>query len=361
LYPSPNKPALLTAQSRVDIALQEEVDIDRFVKNTVRSLKLAVDEVRKSDPHHPEHIQLALSAPWYITQTRTIRYSRATVFTCTKKLIDDLVEKEIAYVFAHDMDRFGEYGKDATLIDRQISAVTLNGYQTASPYGKKAHTMEIHIMITLAPQSIIKQFTDVIHHTYGARRLSITTSPFAAFVVARDLLAAPDDFIVLDVGEEITDVTFIKEQVILYQHSFPVGTHELYRHIAATGRYTILEARGLVESYSTGVLSGKPKAVLEAALSLFIQQWQKALQQVLDQGQFGFCLPSHIYLMADPRFEQLFTVTVKDDPYIKHICIRGIIHPQSINSVLLGAQVHASHGSIDGILGVATLFVGRYL
>lgn len=361
LYPQPDRPVVLLTQSRVDIALQEDIDIDRFVKNTVHSLMRVVEDVRKSDIHQPVHVQLALSAPWYVTQTRTIVYTRSTPFICTKKLIDDLVAKEIEYVFTHDMDRFGSYGNDAVLIDRQISAVILNGYATARPYGKKATSLDLHVTVTVAPKLVIEQFTDVIFHTYGMRKLSITTTPSMAFVVARDYLSAPTDFLILDVGEEITDIAFIKNHSMLYQHSFPVGTHELYRHIASAGRQTLLEARAAIETFRLGKLNGKAKATIETAITSFVATWQRGLQEVLDQGQFGFCLPEQAFLLTDPRFEQLFSVVIKTDPLIKHICVRGSIDPLFVNNVLLGSHVEAPDATVDGVLGMSALFVARYL
>jgi hypothetical protein len=359
---SHDKEPIVLVQSRADAPLQDDIDMKRFVGETVRHLEMVITEIRKADIHQPEYVQLVLASPWYLSQTRTIVYKKTTPFICTEKLIDGLIQKEIEYMMESDMGRFGGFGKEAILVEKQLSLVKLNGYSTNKPYGKHAETIEIFLTITVAPKIIVDFFSDVIRRNYGARTVGVTTSPYATFVVARDYFDAQHESMIIDVGEEITDVAFIKDSLFLYQHSFPMGTYELYRTIAAGGGQSSIEAKTLLETYRLGKLSAKARQGVESALVLYKKEWQKSLEGILDAGHYGFCLPEQCFITADARFELIFTDIINTDPFIQHTCSRGIVRPIFLNQENIGVLVrHTGTDVLDIPISTAALFVERLL
>jgi Tfp pilus assembly PilM family ATPase len=354
--------AVVLAQVRVDALLQEDINMDHFVNDTIRNFESVVTKIQKADIHKPTYVQLVLASPWYVSQTRTIQYKKEAPFTCTQKLIDSLVEKEIQYVLEHDLERFGAFGKEGMIVEKQLSLIKLNGYITSSPVGKKAEMIELYVTITVAPKTIVERFLDTLRRAYGTKHIGITTSPYTSFVVARDYLKASHECVVIDVGEEVTDVAFIKDNLFLYQHSFPVGTYEIYRALTDHGNHTVLEAKVLIESYRLGKVTGPSKDAIEKAIVTFRAAWQEGLQKILDDGHYGFCLPEQCYIISDPRFELIFSDIISTDPFIQHTCSRGIVHPIAINGPVLAPYVKTIDGTDPDIpLGTAALFVERLL
>jgi Tfp pilus assembly PilM family ATPase len=354
--------AVVLAQVRNDALLQEDINMDRFVGDTIHNFEDVVQRVQKADIHKPDYIQLVLASPWYVSQTRTIQYKKEAPFTCTQKLVDSLVQKEVQYVLEHDMDRFGMFGKEGMIVEKQLSLIKLNGYNTSSPFGKKAEMLELYVTITVAPKVVVDRFLDTLRRAYGTKHIGITTSPYTSFVVARDLMKAKHECVVIDVGEEVTDVAFIKDNLFLYQHSFPVGTYEIYRAVSEHGNHTVLEAKTLIEAYRLGKVTGINKEAVEKAITAFRNAWQSGLQKILDDGHYGFCLPDQCYIVSDPRFELIFNDIISTDPFIQHTCSRGVVHPIPINAAMLAPYVKTIDGTDPDIpLGTAALFVERLL
>lgn len=356
------KPVILS-QVRTNVPLMDELTIDRFVADTLTALEKTVTKVRASDTHtQPHTVQLVLASPWYVSQTRTITYRKSTEFICTEKLIEELVEKEIEHVVTHELARFGSFGADGTIVERQLSLVKLNGYSTAKPFGKRATSIELYVTITVAPKTIVEQFAQVVRRAYGTRTIGITTSPFSLFVAARDFFHAEPEHLVMDVGEELTDVAFIKDGFMLYQHSFPVGTTELYRQVALTTKRSAAQAKALIETYRLQRATGITKTQIEKGIAAFRKIWQKALRGALDNGHFGFCLPEECYMVADQRFEVIFAELIKNDPFVQHHTYCGAVTPHFMSADTLAASVTtASHVSIDAPIGVGALFASRLL
>ncbi len=351
----------ILVQERRDTGLEEELDIERFVNDTARALEAVVDHVRTADVHHPEYIQVVLASPWYSTHTRTISYSRENVFTCTQRLIDSLVEKEIVYFLKQPADSGEPFGKGFKVVEQQLSNITLNGYETNDPFGKKVQSMELVLTITIVPELVVERFSGILRRSYGDRTINVTTGPYATYVALRDNGGVPDDSVILDIGEEITDVAFIKNGLFLYQHSFPIGTYELYRAVnQATG--STVEARALIEAYRLKKLTPTKTRMIEKALQAFADLWQQSLQQVVEEGRYGFLFPATCYITADMRFQELFTNSIKNDQFIKHNAAAGELKVIFVDTLQTNASVTTvSTDQPDVPLAIAALFTERLL
>lgn len=354
--------ASILAHTRSHAALKEDITIERFVEQTIEQMDKVMTLLKKADHHRPSYIQILLASPWFFSQTRTVSYKRGTVFTCTQKLIDSLVEKEMVYIMEHDMERFGSFGKDGVIIEKQLSGIKLNGYSTNNPFGKKAESLEIVLVVTVAPKTIIERFKSVIAHYYGHTPVGFTTSPYATYIVARDYEQAPSELMIVDVGEEITDVAFIKNGLFLYQHSFPIGTYELYRTLVAHNVSSVTEAEALLETFRLGKISTTAKPVVQASLDRYGALWQKGFEEVISTGHYGFALPSSIYIVGDYRFDEFFGTLIQKDPLLLQATPTQTPHVLFLSNERIGAHVTTTEGQqIDETLIIAALFTARLL
>jgi hypothetical protein len=334
--------------------------MQRFVEESVKHLTEVATRVRAADVHHPDHIQVVLASPWYSSQTRTVVYKKDASFICTQKLVESLVDAEIARMLKEEEGAFGAFGEQSVVVEKQLSTIKLNGYQTNVPFGKHATTLELFLTITIAPKPVLERFTDVLRRAYGTRDISYTTSSFTTFVVMRDLDPTRDEALIVDVGEEITDIAFIKHGTMLYQHSFPIGTFGLYRALAGTSVHTVVESMTILETYRLGKLSTSAAASVETAIVTFMKEWQTWFHEILEGGHYGFCLPSQCIVTADVRFQQLFTQILTSDDFLKHNCTAGGGKVVYMNEDVLGPHVRTADKTVLDIpLATAAVYLNR--
>lgn len=354
--------ASVLAHARGHAQLKEDITIERFVEQTIDQFDTVITSIKKADMHTPGYIQILLASPWFVSQTRTISYRKTTPFVCSQKLIDSLVEKEIAYIVEHDMERFGSFGKDGVIIEKQLSEIKLNGYSTNNPFGKKAESIELFLVVTVSPKTIIDRFRDTVARHYGHVKVGFTTSPYATYIVARDYLQAPKEVMIVDIGEEITDLAFVKNGIFLYQHSFPIGSYELYRTLANHNVSSVTEAEALLETFRLGKISQTEKEAVQKALDTYGLLWQKAFEDVINSGHYGFALPKQSYVVSDHRFDTFFTTLIKNDPLLLHNAPSQEIISTFISQETLAVHVSSLENEhIDETLIVATLFTARLL
>lgn len=352
----------ILASSRLMSKPKEDLTIERFVDGTIEQLEKTVALLKKADNHIAEHVQVLLASPWFISQTRSIIYNKTTPFVCSQKLIDSLIEKEITYIIEHDMERFGSMGKDGIIIERQISQIKLNGYNTADPFGKKAESLELFLVVTVAPKIIIEKFKAVFQKNYAKAVVRFTTSPYATFVVARDFLDCPNELLIIDVGEEITDIACVKNELFSYQYSFPVGLFQLYRTLAKKGDTALSEAHALIESFKLGKLSAPMTSNVQKNLDNFGSVWGRAFQEILNAGQNSIKLPETSYIVSDSRFDSFFEDILKQDLFLQHVAGNPNYTSSAITSESLSPHITSlDTGAVDVTITIASLFASRML
>ncbi len=351
----------ILVQERRDSGLEEEITIERFVEDTAKTLETVIQHVRTADVHHPSMIQVVLGSPWYNSYTRTITYNRATAFSCTQRLVDSLIEKEIAFLLKQPDGDNQKLGDTFALAEQQLSHVLLNGYETADPYGKKVQSLEIVLHVTLIPKVVAERFTSILRRSYGDRKIQVTTGSYAAFVALRDNGGIAKDCVIVDVGEEVTDVAFVKNSAVISQQSFPVGTYELYRTLSnVTG--SLMEARTLVEAYRLKKLSPNNGRVIEKALQSFSATWQKGFHALVDQGNTSVRFPSDCYVVSDHRFENVFSQTISTDPFLLHSAAVSEIDVHFVDILNLSSSIKViSMEQPDTGLALGALFIERLI
>lgn len=353
----------ILASTRVFSEPKEDINIELFVSGALANFDTVINTLKKADNHKPKEIHVLLASPWFLSQSRTIVYTKTTPFVCTEKLIDSLIEKEVQFVAQHDMGRFGSMGHDGTIIEKQITQVTLNGYTTNNPFGKKTKSLEISITVTVSPRQIITAFKDHLQKGYGGVGVRFTTSPYATFIVVRDFLKSPSELMLVDIGEETSDVAFIKNDLFLYQQSFPVGFYELYRQVASSKHTTLTETRALIETFRLGKLSAIMSSNVQKALEGFSDIWGKALSEHIGGGSNQVIkIPSNIYIISLQPFSSFFSTYIEHDPFITHSAGSTTISTTTLDPSVFSQFISSlDPEKLDDTLTVGALFASRLL
>ncbi len=310
-------------------------------------------------------IVCALSAPWHISKASNIVLTHSESFTITESLIRDLVERaeeEFEAAILPDVPK-AERARQATIIERKITAVRLNGYETPEPYGKHATDFHAEIILSAASRSFLDTVESAVHHRFiGDTAHSFHSFLLAAFFTLREMKGVPEDFLLVVVGSELTELLVVKQGEISEIISFPAGTEHL---VAGARRSAIADTPQVAESFIKVWASGKAGPELagqiEASAGDFGAEWIGYIRRAAgdansDTGVFS----KQVYLIAPEGFAVLFKkfldrdrATLDDAP------------TSATKTVLIGKDFFASQyqagdtKEIDPRLGLLGLFACR--
>jgi len=144
---------------------------------------------------------LAIDAPWLATDVHHEYIGDPKGFTFTKRLVDATVAK-VATVAA-----------DKVLTDTSVLHITLNGYETADPYGKRVNNATILILTSIMAKELERQVLLTIGNQLRTKTAIIAGSSMR-YQAMRVAFPHESDLIIADVTGPEAVVALVRRGVL---------------------------------------------------------------------------------------------------------------------------------------------------
>ena len=193
------------------LLVEETLNADKFLALTIATLDSVVGEVFASGLGAPKRIFCVLSSPWYVSQTRTIVFKQNTPFLVTEKLADELIQKEIKIFEEENAVKYPGGSKDVRPIELKNVKTILNGYEAPSPLGQKAQELEMVMFISIGGEQMLSRVEETIRKYFHFEAIKFSSFAMASFTVLRDKFVNQQNFLLVDIGGEMTDIFLAKK------------------------------------------------------------------------------------------------------------------------------------------------------
>ncbi len=157
---------------------------------------------------------------------------------------------------------------------------------------KNDKTNSTSVLLMAAPKAVVEKYVKVM-------RLADLTPVFAETeltATARALASNDGIFLILDLGSSATDMSIVKNGMLVFTRSIPVAGDAFTRAVAQGLNINLGQAEGYKKTYglSSTQLEGKVKAALDPVFSLVVDEVKKAIHfyQTEEKGE----LPSSILI-----------------------------------------------------------------
>ena len=304
---------------REEIAYRDTVDAERFLNDMILALKRVNARLAKEGIVHlkftefgsllPQRIYYVFSSPWAVTQTKVASIIKPDGFIMTKELIDNVV-REQEQIFETEMLGQADLADKLQTIEKRVIQIKLNGYEVENPHGKKATRADISLFMSLIPKAVVDKVFDVSMSTYHPKNTEMSSFPLASFSTLREVFHSQKDFIFIDVGGELSDISIIRDGVIIETASFPLGRHFLVRKVAKafamSPEATISLIRMYYERHAETSVDVKLKPVMEQASV----EWSTALHTTLSGVSLKVALPTHLFTIINNDFVDFFMTSL---------------------------------------------------
>lgn len=326
----------------------------RMLTHVVSELGPLMTKIAGQAPKRPKKVVCVLSAPWFKASTRAVVYESNETFTFTERFSEDLINDEVKTF----CDETG-LGDHCTILENDKMACRLNGYETSSPYGKEAERARITVYMSLADKSLTQAIDSAISSAFHISDISYYTFPHVMSILMPRVLG-PDvtDFVVADVSALLTEIIVIKDNLLVYQGSFPVGMRSMHQELAGILGTDMHDAVSLYKAYGEGRVGTHIKDKIKAASLKVGRTWKEDLIGVVKDASSRFLLPEKFVLLGDSDAIELFaeqlndlpveSITAKNDPF----AVTTLDHAALIND-----QYIQTTGEVDQCLLMDSLFV----
>ncbi len=345
--------------SRTEVIVREELDFKVFIEDMIKALEITAKALYEGKVGAPDDIVCVLASPWYLSETRVIKMARDHSFMFTKKIADELLEKEIITLNTSYEAKYGSAKSTPEIIEHHIMGVTLNGYLVDDPIGKRSRSVEMHMVISLSPKlctdKIRKTLSNIFHHI----PVSFSSFVMSSFLAVRDRYVVPDSYLLLDIGGEVTDVAIITKGIMKASLSFPFGKNTFFKYMCTKLDIELRDAVELFNLYTTEALSDKRKKKVEPLFLSIENSWGEAFRACIGTLPHTLTLPGTIFLTADSDIRNWFVNVIRDEPYIQsmvaeHKCTVVILEgPEFLN------MCSVKDGTCDPFLMIEAIGVMR--
>lgn len=284
-------PTIIEAQ-RIDLPLREMPDTARLKTDLLEALDRLCTHLQRAVSRRPNKIFCVLSTPWAHGELRTIKLSNSG-FVFTEKMAAKLIEEET--------EKFkSEWQNLKQLIDKRTIKIALNGYSVDKPHGEHARSLELGLFLSLADESLVGHIEEEIHRTFKAK-IAFTSQMFSDFVCVRDIFELTNDFIIVSVGEEVSEVSVMKDDHLAGTAFFPYGKASIVRHVSKQLGKSLRETRSLFTLLQSGFMDEHLNKKFLEALGSAGAAWVGELRTVLHALVPLRHLPHHIFLASDEK------------------------------------------------------------
>ncbi|HVT74823.1 MAG TPA: hypothetical protein VHD69_00135 [Candidatus Paceibacterota bacterium] len=305
---------------RESLPYREDVDPERFMNEMLVALKSVNDRLAKEGLAHLKftefgslasarrvrHVYYIFSSPWTVTETKVVSVRENEPFALTRDQVDKIVATHEKMFETEMANGDAKALSGLKVIERKIIDIRLNGYHVSEPFGKKARSADISFLASLVPTALYEKVVDVSARAYRPKDTKAFSFALASFSVIRDAFHEESDFIFLDIGGEISDVTIVQNGLISETASFPLGRHFIARRVVKAFGGSAAEAASLIRLTEEGradqVLQDKLKPITDKAL----EEWMEGFHGVLDKAIGGASLPTKIFVAVNTDMVQLF-------------------------------------------------------
>ena len=172
-----------------------------------------------------------IRAPW--TRSKTIR--AMSKFPEEQQVTDALITETARAAFAAP----GESGEDepdpANILETSIVRVELNGYPTARPKGKYAHTLGVSILVSDCDPRVRKNVVETVSRIFACPPPSLRSGTRALLSVLRESPTFPDDCLIVNMTSNATNLIVVTGGTAVRHTRIPEGVRSIVKRIGGTG------------------------------------------------------------------------------------------------------------------------------
>ena len=232
---SPDRPARIISVERGRLPFE-----DRTIEATIAGIaaqlssagEKALTAYRESGATAPVSSAYAIiRVPW--TRSKTIR--AMSKFPEDRQVTDAMITEVAEAAFA-TLAEGGEEEPDAgNILESSVVRVELNGYPTAHPVGKYAHTLGVSVLVSDCDPRVRKNVVETMSRIFACPPPGLRSGTRALLSVLRESPVFPDDCLIVNMTSNATNLIVVTGGTAVRHTRIPEGVRSIVKRIGESG------------------------------------------------------------------------------------------------------------------------------
>lgn len=300
------KPEILFS-SRSVFPVLAKLTYERYLSLLISGLEEIIADMQRRALKRPKHIYISLPSILHLSALRVLRKKVDTPILVTKKGLISMINENPAAPKAIGSGSYLPPENPASVIERQVIGVKLNGYDAVNPYGKRASEIEVTLYESVTEKSVMKKISGSVGGLFHSEHITFFTSTLAVYSALRESLPEMEHYLVLDVTGEVTDVIVVARRDLASTFSIPFGAHTLVRSIGIARGTNSDEGLLAPKLYTDAFSVDEHRKSLAPALAQAEKDWGGYISRVLEFVRAECCAAHRVFIIADSASGPVFS------------------------------------------------------
>ena len=164
--------------------------------------------------------------------------------------------------------------------------------------GRIVTNAEISLFSSVIPEVILQAVDDAVAKFFVIKNIWCHSLSLAIFSVIHDLFPNHQDFIYLDVSDEMTDISIVKNGLISSNASFPFGRNQFIRELAKNLKVTEVIADSFIRMHGQKSNDELAALKIDVAMDTVIRDWSTKANEVFNSFIDKLYVPQTIFFVA---------------------------------------------------------------
>lgn len=296
------------------IVFQEDLDFSRFTLSMLEALNSVLENIETQGLKHIhvsrskknisiDKVLCTYASPWHLSQTKTLHHHKSDKFKVTQELIDSIIETEGKKFAEKELAEYEEsVGAEMELIEQQVTGVTLDGYTVHQPIGRETNELSFVVTVTIMAKNLKVAVANSIQKRIGTNLIAHHSFGYVGFIALRDAFPETNNFLLIDVTGEISDVSLVQNGMLLSSSSFPLGSRSLIRSVGKSHKIKPETAKSMVRGYIEDSGHSDVKEAIENAQ----HSWTMGAVDALNIMRSVAPLPKSVFCIVDEGLAPVF-------------------------------------------------------
>ena len=182
-----------------------------------------------------------------------------------------------------------------------------------------------------------------------------------SYASARDLFKT-DDFILVNIDGEITDIAMIRNQVLEKFSTFPLGTNYIFRSLAEALTLPLPMSISVFNLWKEGHAEEKTVKKILPAINKIRSEWLKNFEVTLANLSEDLSIPSAVYLSLPRPVTEFFSELIENEQFNQYILTDSKFKIVPLDEKIFVGNVRISkEATHDSALEMESLYISKYL
>jgi len=281
-------PASVMAAERVVLS-PEERSKEATITKLAEGLDEAAKKIRQTKIPTANEVYCIVHAPW----TRSRSVSASSHFEKEKVITDSIIGAlaQQALGSETELDR-------SNILEASVVRIELNGYPAGEPVGKSARDIALYALLSDCDADVRAGMQPSLQRTFAHLTPIFRSSTRALLTVLRERPRDGDDYLIVDVGSEATNLVVVRGGVVSAQRLVSEGMRSMLARIAPTGMQE--ETLNLVRMLESDECSSGACQTIQESMARAEPEMVRVFGEGMAASATSKKLPNRLLLLAHP-------------------------------------------------------------